>query len=320
MIKFLYLTNCSKHDGMGNLSRTKTLFLNNPFKSKKKFFALTSTKDKISLPKYIERFDQNKMDIFLKIIQKIYEYNPSVIIFDVKKNYLEKFKKIIFDKRFTLISIDYLGNYNKYFAMNWIPSISYKSKKKNFFSGWNTILLNKLDNINKAKNLKKKYFLVMSGGSDTYNLGENLIQKLDSKFKFKNVEFLWLQGPFARKPNIPSNLRNKWLIKKNPKNISTIMSKTKIAISVFGISSFELFNNYIPTIVYFPKIVKYDSDFYNLKRAKVSECVREIDEIPKSSFDLFYSKKNQNLFRKNLKNKPISDGFSLFYKKINEVL
>lgn len=316
MKKILYITNISKRDGMGNYSRIIKLYKSNKSIPKKKIFLLSDNYQINIKNKNFKAFNYNDNKMSYDLERRINNYNPSVIIIDLNKKYMNKYlKKIILSKKYKIIVIDYFDEKLKDFVnIHWIPSVSFKNKSKNIFSGWDTIILNKLNNY-KNKNKKINNIAIFSGASDTYKIGFSLPLLIDEKFKDHKINFKWIQGPFAKKPILPKNTNNSWEIIQDPKSIDPILNKTKLAISIFGVTAFEIFNHNIPSVIIFPKRTKYDIDYKFFKKNKFCISVRTIKQIPKSLLQL-----NDNIYlckqiKNNLNKININSGIKNFNKR-----
>ena len=117
------------------------------------------------------------------------------------------------------------------------------------FYGWDCYLL-------AEQNSKKSWqpgnkIMVLTGGSDVMHLGETWPCVLDQHLALGS-EVHWVQGPYAKAPQLPKTLRLHWVVHVAPENILSLMAEMHYALTVFGVSFFELVQCGIPTVVFSP--------------------------------------------------------------------
>lgn len=119
--------------------------------------------------------------------------------------------------------------------------------------------------------------LVMTGGSDTQNLGEVWPAMLDERLPIE-TEIHWVQGPFADDPNIPENTRLNWVYHRSPDNLSALMADSSYALTLHGVSFFELLQLGIPVVT-----LKPDPHFSDEMDALAAEKVAVIAVTPEEA-------------------------------------
>lgn len=123
--------------------------------------------------------------------------------------------------------------------------------------------------------------LVLTGGSDATHLGAvwpNLLnQNLPS-----NVNIDWVTGPFSNPPKWPEKRRIGMLEHVAPGALGPLMRKANYAVTIFGVSFFELLQLGVPTVVYSPYGDKDSSELAEISQAGLAlVAADEVDAIKK---------------------------------------
>ncbi len=134
--------------------------------------------------------------------------------------------------------------------------------------GWDCLLLN-VDETPPA-GPHGNQVLILTGGSDSTNLGRTWPTLLDRLLPVRS-ELHWVTGPFATNPHLPDNQRLTWHEHVAPRDLRHLMSRANFAVTVFGVSFFELLHYGVATVVFSP---------YGLKDRS------ELDAISKSGLAL----------------------------------
>lgn len=92
---------------------------------------------------------------------------------------------------------------------------------------------------------------VFTGGSDLCRLGQTLPVKLDAALPV-GMEIAWIQGPFAGRPIIPDDGHQQWTVIEAPADIMALLNDVDYALTLFGITFFELLQHGIPTVMFSP--------------------------------------------------------------------
>ncbi len=126
------------------------------------------------------------------------------------------------------------------------PEISQKTDPTKISYGWDHYLL---PNVEKTVPFQPgRRLLVMTGGSDLGALGEQWPAMLDEQLT-ESMEIIWIKGPFAAPPVIPHSSHHQWQVLENPADLLSIMTNCHYALSVYGVSFFELLQRGVPTVV-----------------------------------------------------------------------
>ena len=155
-----------------------------------------------------------------------------------------------------IIAIDSLEGCEDLIDLLYIPSclppkhFSNKCFGGRLAFGWDAYLLN-IDPFNPAAVRDPDSALVLTGGSDSTGLGQDWPEILASCLP-NNSRLNWVTGPFAEPPTFPQTTNIHFVEHVAPPTLNALMSDTGIAITVFGVSLFELIALGVPTVVFSP--------------------------------------------------------------------
>jgi len=157
-------------------------------------------------------------------------------------------------KGLRLVSIDGLLQYRTQLDLIFIPSLAFQDDDlltggAPVVSGWDCFLLD--DQIPPIAWAPGNKVLVLTGGSDATNLGQTLPSLLDKSLN-QDTEIEWVTGPFSKRPLIPINSRPKFTEHISPSGLGSLIRDTNYALTIFGVSFFELIKAGIPTVVFSP--------------------------------------------------------------------
>ncbi len=194
------------------------------------------------------------------LIKDLLNRERQILIFDLnEQEFSSKFtfylKNLKPSQNTLMISIDSLLAYNNLIDYFFIPSFYYSEKlknvdKKKLSFGWDHYLIN--NNFSpEIKNFKQKKLIILTGGSDISNLGEKLPVKIDEILDVK-CDINWVVGPFAQSPKYYNINKHNWSFQKSLKSLDHLYQISNYAISVYGVSFFELMYYGIPTVVFSP--------------------------------------------------------------------
>jgi spore coat polysaccharide biosynthesis predicted glycosyltransferase SpsG len=199
------------------------------------------------------------VDDFVATIENILEINNyDVLIFDLySKHNIDNLGELFIhlkQRNIRLIGIDSLIEYCNILDLIWIPSFNFDCGRYTdctsvLKSGWDSFLIQKrLQHKDWTPGVK---VLILTGGSDVANLGETLPAQLDELLD-KNIELHWVKGPFSSEPNLPKKCRLNWIIHNAPEQLDELIVQSDYAMTVFGVSFFEVLQYGIPTVVFSP--------------------------------------------------------------------
>lgn len=115
--------------------------------------------------------------------------------------------------------------------------------------GWDCYLLDEKQT--KGNWCPGDHVLVLTGGSDAAQLGLTWPSLLDQALSPRAV-LDWVVGPFAMRPILPKQQRLEINQHIAPEGLGTLMSQANYAVTVFGVSFFELLFLGVPTVVFSP--------------------------------------------------------------------
>lgn len=93
--------------------------------------------------------------------------------------------------------------------------------------------------------------LALTGGSDATHLGATWPELLNRSLP-AYAELHWVTGPFAAKPRWPATPRIEMVEHVAPAGLGPLMQRANYAVTVFGVSFFELLYLGVPTVVFSP--------------------------------------------------------------------
>lgn len=241
--------------------------------------------------RYIEKCEQLKAAVAGEMSLK----SVDAVIFDLAPSWVpENFEDVLDElgkKNCTVIGIDGLFEHLNKLDLIHVPSFylapELRSLKKTsqqtvgnsskISFGWKNYLLSPGHSPVPWRDGNK--LLVMTGGGDIRSLGEVWPAMLDERLP-SETEVHWVQGPFADTPNIPENSRLKWVCHHSPDNLRTLMKDSSYALTLHGVSFFELLQQGIPIVTLSP-----GPHFSNEMNALIAEDVAVISDSPKAAVE-----------------------------------
>lgn len=116
--------------------------------------------------------------------------------------------------------------------------------------------------------------LALTGGSDATQLGATWPNLLNQSLPV-GAQLDWVTGPFAAKPNWPATPRTKMIEYVAPTGLGPLMQQANYAITVFGVSFFELLYLGVPTVVFSPYNGKDNPELDEIAQAGVALVARD---------------------------------------------
>lgn len=171
-----------------------------------------------------------------------------------------------------VVAIDGLLKYRSELDLIFIPSFQFNPPKDLMAGapivfGWDCFLL---DNQFQPMPWKQgNRVLALTGGSDATQLGRTWPALLDNSLPIDS-ELHWVRGPFSPAPNFPAEPRIKIIEHVSPNGLGSLMRQSNYAVTVFGVSFFELLYLGIPTVVFSPYGNKDDPELISIANAGVA--------------------------------------------------
>jgi|CXWL01.1.fsa_nt_gi spore coat polysaccharide biosynthesis predicted glycosyltransferase SpsG len=182
------------------------------------------------------------------------------------------------------ISIDGLVNHRSKLDLVFIPSFHFSPPAGSIGAapilfGWDSFLLNV-----KRAPIEWKLggqVLALTGGSDATGLGKTLPTLLNEAFA-DDTELHWITGPYAQQPVWPAFPRFSMVNHQSLSGLDDLMVEANYAVTVYGVSFFELLYYGVPTVVFSPYGGKDDAELAVIAKEGVALVAKdEIDAVGK---------------------------------------
>lgn len=183
-----------------------------------------------------------------------------------------------------VISVDGLVNHRSKLDLVFIPSFHCSPPEgligaAPILFGWDCFLLN----VKRAPIERKPgaRVLALTGGSDATDLGKTLPTLLNSALA-GDTELHWVTGPYAQGPVWPASPRLRMLNHQSPSGLDDLMAAANYAVTVYGVSFFELLYYGVPTVVFSPYGDKDDAELTAIAKEGVALVAKdEVDAVGK---------------------------------------
>jgi len=259
--RILVVTQVGKTVGLGHLKRSIILAqaLQEIAKANVALWIYGEQYDSYDLSLIPHEFCPASHEFDVAVCRKVDRFRPQTVIFDIETtadndkitHVLQRLRK----EQVNLVGIDGLVNWVDQLDLVYVPSFylsadydrpQYQSK---LVYGWDAYLLRKPPQ--QPRWTVGTNVIVLTGGSDTANLACYLPQQLDEHLP-GDAKIHWIKGPFANSPEIPVNTGLHWTIYDAPDDIYPIASQMNYALSVYGVSFFEMLQLGLPSVVFNP--------------------------------------------------------------------
>ena len=286
----LIVCHAGKRVGLGHLTRSLVVAreMQQEFGANIHFIVQGESVKQDYLGDFDHQFLKGDKDLLCAIKKNVQAHDIKIIVFDLYLQQIpENFADMLTELRednCKLISIDGLIDYHNNLDFIFIPSFHYRPPPElnidtPVLFGWDCYLLNVKSEPSEWKSGKR--ILVLTGGSDTTNLCETLPAHLDAVLP-DFTELHWVTGPYAKAPVSPKSQRLETLNHQAPSGLDDLMLKSNYALTVFGVSFFELLYYGIPTVVFSPYGNKDDEVLYLIEKEGVALVARdEVDAVHK---------------------------------------
>lgn len=176
-----------------------------------------------------------------------------------------------------IVAIDGLLQYRAMLDLIFIPSFHHMApadarSTTPIVFGWDCFLLN-LQEIPRGWHRGRR-ILALTGGSDVTGLGQSWPAILDGTLPSDTVCH-WVKGPFAQAPVLPQAPRIQFHTHLAPSGLGSLMQSSSYAVTVFGVSFFELLYLGIPTVVFSPYGSKDDLELDAITKAGAALVARD---------------------------------------------
>jgi len=275
------ICSAGKSIGIGHLSRMNVVYngLKKKLNCKINLYIYGDKVNKINNEELNPNYIDLNHNIITYINNKILKDNCfQVFIFDIKETLLNhtflEILHLIQKNNGISIAIDGLISFEKeidyFFMPTFKEQLIFKNVKAEKISwGWQNFLINSIfEPIDYEKKLNN--LLVLTGGSDSTNLGQHFPEFIDKKIEGDKIKINWVVGPFSNQPNMNNVSRNNWELFQSPKSLDTLMVNTKFAITVFGVSFFELLYYGASIVVFSPYGEKDKNELKEINDSKIA--------------------------------------------------
>ncbi|MBT9614043.1 MAG: hypothetical protein IV108_12340 [Burkholderiales bacterium] len=183
-----------------------------------------------------------------------------------------------------VISVDGLVNHRSKLDLVFIPSFRFSPAEgligaAPILFGWDCFLLNVRRPPIEWKSGGK--VLALTGGSDATGLGKTLPTLLNEALP-GGTELHWVTGPYAQEPVWPVFPRLSMLNHQSPSGLDDLMAEANYAVTVYGVSFFELLYYGVPTVVFSPYGNKDDEELAAIAEVGVALVAKdEVDAVGK---------------------------------------
>ncbi len=208
-------------------------------------------------------------------------FQPSITL--LFNNVLAKYQ----ENGHKVVAIDGLKGCEEFVDLFFVPSFRapanmtrYTSKRVVF--GWDCYLLN-VDA--KPAQGPKQGLLVLTGGSDTTNLGSIWPKLLGDTLPAKTL-VNWVSGPFSGPSTLPENSGVVFNVHVAPNGLGPLMHETEVAVTIFGVSFFELIALGVPTVVLSPYGEKDTEELAEIDHLGIALVAKDIKQATDMSVAL----------------------------------
>ncbi len=314
--------------GIGHLSRLLALahFLRNSKKYNVEFL-IFGEEFKTHELEFYNVFKEPISSDFDKSLKRIVKkVSPSMVIFDLYPKLLPpNFKGLLqwVQKRdIRIVGIDGLVDYCNFLDHLWMPTFYYDVNKTpkclhKITSGWDTLLMQK--RLPTKNWIPGNKVLILTGGSDSTNLGKVLPNLLDLSLRSGTI-IDWVQGPFSKPPSIPKNPRLHWNIELSPSHLDELIVQSNYVLTIFGISFFEVLQYGLPAVVFSPYGKKDNEELEALSKEDVGLVKENLESAIEGIIELMDRDELAKKYSENSLRKLSINGASNLAKKLELIM
>jgi len=224
-----------------------------------------------------------------------------------------------------IVAIDSLPNCENLIDLLYVPSClppiipSANGFEGRLVFGWDSFLLD-IDPRYEWGSDHPHSILVLTGGSDATGLGQVWPEILSGHLP-KKTRVDWVTGPFADSPIFPSSSTNiRFVEHVAPASLNNLMHHTEIAVSVFGVSFFELIALGIPTVVFSPYGAKNERELDQIQKEGVALVASDASDAARQASVLMMKRDLQIELSKRARNLIRSFDGRCFVREIKQLL
>ena len=219
-----------------------------------------------------------------KIRQQVNLFDAQVVVLDLHPRLVptefDLLLKVLRQEGCRVVGVDGLILHRRELDLIFIPSFQFLKPdglagSAPILFGWDCFLLNV-----KCRPIEwepGRQVLALAGGSDATNLGRSLPTLLNAALP-DDTKLHWVTGPFAQNPVWPLAPRFPMVNHHPPSGLDDLMLKTNYAVTVYGVSFFELLYYGVPTVVFSPYGNKDDAELAAIAAEGVALVARNENE------------------------------------------
>lgn len=176
-----------------------------------------------------------------------------------------------------VISVDGLVSYRDNLDLIFIPSFRFSLPEEStgvapILFGWDCFLLNVQYPSVEWKSGRQ--VLALAGGCDATGLGKTWPTVLNEALP-DGTDLHWVTGPYAQQPVWPDSPRLSMSNHQAPSSLDSLMTTANYAVTVYGVSFFELLYYGVPTVVFSPYGNKDDAELAEIAAEGVALVARD---------------------------------------------
>ena len=183
-----------------------------------------------------------------------------------------------------IVAIDSLTGFEGLIDLLYVPSfmqpafIEASEFQGRLAYGWNAYLLNVQSRDQMLT--REGSILVLTGGSDVTRLGQTW-PKIFNECLPRGSMVHWVTGPFSERPTIPNPSSIDFTEHLAPAGLSALMHRAEVAVTVFGVSFFELIAVGVPTVVFSPYGEKDSRELGEIAKNRVALVAEDANDAAK---------------------------------------
>jgi spore coat polysaccharide biosynthesis predicted glycosyltransferase SpsG len=222
------------------------------------------------------------------IRQQAQQFDAQIVVLDLHPRLIlediDMFLVALRQSGCKVIGIDSLVGHRGNLDLVFIPSFcfsapEYQTDTAPILFGWDCFLLNVKRTPIEWK--PGRQVLALAGGSDATGLGKTWPTLLDEALPV-GIHLNWVTGPYAQQPVWPVSPRLSLLNHQAPSNLDNLMMTANYAVTVYGVSFFELLYYGVPTVVFSPYGNKDDAELAGIDAEGIALVARdEVEAVAK---------------------------------------
>jgi len=281
-VTVLFVCHAGRGTGLGHLTRSLSAarLLGDAGGFEVCFLVQGDTVQRDDLGHYSHRFIPFEGDLNEAVSNEVQHAGAGVVVFDLNSGIaLSGIEVLLQELHYLgckLVSIDPMPTAYPHLDLVYVPAFHFTPPEgidaSKIWFGWDHYLLNVSPGAGSWKSGRS--VLVLSGGSDATGLGKTWPAQLDECLP-DGALVHWVVGPYAEAPSIPSQSRHEFVLHKGLSGLDSLIGEVNYAVTVYGVSFFELLYCGIPTVVFSPYGSKDDLELAAIASEDVALVARD---------------------------------------------